>query len=668
MRRHAISSVRPHRAKRRDGVVRWCRDRFVHPGVGVLSMLIALALGSCTTPTSSDNNQNTNGNGDTGNCPPPVEISQNITGDTTWPDVASDPSCVDYLVHVNIVDDQYNLNIDAGVVMEFDAHTGLRINGDALLYANGDPDRPIVLTGASKTRGSWYGVTFVDSDHYSLNALRYVTIEYAGEDDNSPGHISAGLRLAESAGHSAATIQYSTVRQSSGYGVYVSRTSRIGTAGSLEFMGNTLTENKLGPAYVFASSLPGMDVSGSNPPSAFTGNDFDEIDVEPDKALGVLHGDLPYVAATWQNLGVPYHILQVADHDAFQVGDGDMTLGPGVFLKFDPDMALIVNGTGSLHAAGTEGASVYFTAEAGAPERGAWAGVAFEDTENAKNSLEYTTIEYGGSRRIGISSDQPADLTITENSSTVTQAKLSHVTLRESAGYGLYQRFGTSMPTFTGNAFTSNALGPARVDISVAHMLEGSDGSSYTGNDDDRVALNVEQIITQDRTWHDLGVPYHLLEAANAEGFRVEGAKLTLDPGVQVQFDPGMALMVRATTDGIKSNLVAEGTPQKPIVLQAASDPWKGIDFNDADGSFANATINGAGSKQFSGVQTAGAVAITTVLAGPPDSYVVFGASSTTDVNYGIVFGLGDTYSDCGLGQVYIPPPDTPSDHCRPPG
>src|SRR5690606_25390684 len=71
--------------------------------------------------------------------------------------------------------------IDAGVVIAFESDAGLRLGkyGNGKIQMNGTADKPIILTGTQKVKGSWRGVQ-ISSDN-PANQMSYVTIEYAGQ-------------------------------------------------------------------------------------------------------------------------------------------------------------------------------------------------------------------------------------------------------------------------------------------------------------------------------------------------------------------------------------------------------------------------------------------------------------------------------------------------------
>src|SRR5690606_22611761 len=71
--------------------------------------------------------------------------------------------------------------IDAGVVIEFENEAGLILGkyGNGKIQMNGTAEKPIILTGVQKDKGSWRGVQI--SSNNPANQMNYVTVEYAGQ-------------------------------------------------------------------------------------------------------------------------------------------------------------------------------------------------------------------------------------------------------------------------------------------------------------------------------------------------------------------------------------------------------------------------------------------------------------------------------------------------------
>src|SRR5690606_33091905 len=118
---------------------------------------------------------------------PPVGTNLPITLDCDYfnenPDVhlTDDPNApVDYIVTCDPMTSG-DFIIDAGVVIAFESDAGLRLGkyADGKIQMNGTVDKPIILTGTQKDKGSWRGIQ-ISSDN-PANRMGYVTVEYAGQ-------------------------------------------------------------------------------------------------------------------------------------------------------------------------------------------------------------------------------------------------------------------------------------------------------------------------------------------------------------------------------------------------------------------------------------------------------------------------------------------------------
>jgi len=83
--------------------------------------------------------------------------------------------------------------IDAGVVIAFESNAGLRLGkyGNGKIQMNGTADKPIILTGTQKDKGTWRGIQ-ISSDN-PANQMSYVTIEYAGQEGRNGWALQGSL-------------------------------------------------------------------------------------------------------------------------------------------------------------------------------------------------------------------------------------------------------------------------------------------------------------------------------------------------------------------------------------------------------------------------------------------------------------------------------------------
>lgn len=564
-------------------------------------------------------------------CPAPRPVTANLSEDTTWENWVPDPECFDYVVQADLTLQGELLTIEPGTVVGFEEGRYLRVRIDAGLNAEGTDGEPIRLTGMEAQRGFWWGLAIENTDHPD-NVLAHTTVEYGGGDGITIGGVEpANLRLVQSA---VVRIENSIFRQSAAYGVAIDDGGEV-----LGMVDNTLTENALGPAWVYGTEVPHLNGA------SLTGNDSDVVVVRP---LAISE-DASWPSATYR---VMYHTQQ-----AFTVTAGLLTLSPGSELRFEPEQSMIVTGEAGLSAVGTAEAPIVFSGTEADP--GHWGGLGILSSAHPMNRLDHVVIEYGGGLDIGGTQSERANLVLT-HAGDPSVVPISNTTLRGSAGYGLFVRAGTGLEGFTGNVLTENAAGPAYVEAPVVGDLSAA--STFSGNSVDELSVRTGtgMNIVEAATWRDLGVPYALTSGGSLQ--TTVNAALTIEPGVEVLVGPGIGISVE---NGGK--LDAVGTQSDRISMTASAGAWQGIQFLNANGSFDYIDISDAGSTKWGQVDEAGAVTI--IATGADVSSTVHFRSEVeiTNSGFALVFSHGNSIAVGCPGPLYIPPPDEVADHCKPP-
>ncbi len=510
------------------------------------------------------------------------------------------------------------LTLAPGAKLVFSSETALLIAAAQSLQAIGTQDEPIILTGALPVRGFWKGLTLTGTTVASQ--LDYVIVEYGG--DTKADTAAAGIKLTADSRGVRASISHTTMRESEGYGLFLAGSAVVPT-----FVGNVMTKNTLGPANVDAELVGRLDST-----STFTGNDKDEI---------VVRASRLETSATWDNLGVPYHLKS----DLASIGSATLTLKPGVRLIMAPEAALTISGTAALIAEGTAEKPVVFTGET--QTRGAWEGITI-DTNNASNLLRHTIVEYAGNT----SSDVNAAAVKAMADSRGVQLKLDHLTVRQSQGWGLRLGGSAIVPVFTSNVFTQNALGPAMIDSNVAHVL--SLDSTYTGNDVDKVLVDA-QWVSSTVTWRAIPVPYVINDPVRPQ------AVWTLEPGVTLEMMPMTSIRV----DGDAAGFRAVGTAAKPITITGTNKTrgsWDGIDFDT--------TLNSANALEHCVIKYGGGgsrLGWSGMIFAHADSHGVRVSVTNSTIQHSGVWGIymgssqtgavmGNTYADNAMGDFFHEP------------
>ncbi len=114
--------------------------------------------------------------------------------------------------------------------------------------------------------------------------------------------------------------------------------------------------------------------------------------------------------------------------------------------------------------------------------------------------------------------------------------------------------------------------------------LSGIRGNTYSGNTIQKIEVKPE-LITRDVTWHDPGIPYLLTGDLTVAGEDSLAPVLTIQPGVEVQFDRYCQLTVGSSSVLSPGGLMVNGTEFNPVLFtQNDTYPlnpgeWKGISF-----------------------------------------------------------------------------------------
>lgn len=279
-----------------------------------------------------------------------------------------------------------------------------------------------------------------------------------------------------------------------------------------------------------------------------------------------------------------YHVSQTP-----VIGDGvTLLLEPGVQMHFAAGTGLEFVQGQTLVAHGTPAEPILLTGDVA--QRGFWKGLRFESTDNATGRLEYVTVEYAGSTTADNDPDSAA-IKLTSDSRPVHMS-LSHVTLRESQGWGLWVADSAWM-MFESNTLTANTLGPVSIGSSAAGLLDAK--SSYKGNDVDLVRVRSNRLDTNP-AWHSLDVPYLIAGTMHVD------VPWYLAPGTEFVMGAGATIWVMGDTAAFN----AVGTAAAPIVI-AGLDPtpgsWNAIIFDGSNNTdnhldFVTVRHGGGGTEQ----------------------------------------------------------------------
>jgi len=321
----------------------------------------------------------------------------------------------------------------------------------------------------------------------------------------------------------------------------------------------------------------------------------------------------------------------------------------GCTLEFGSYYGLIIghdsnsNYPGALIANGTEPNPITFTSASGSPSSGDWDGIYFANySADATCLLNYCIIEYGGYfsneniycnyssptiTNCDISRSSGSGIYCNQANPIITGSGIHHNTsygiycnsnsnptisgssVTHNSSYGIYV-YGSSAPTISGcdisnngnmgiyvnsagddptisgNTINNNSSYPLRC---YAGHVGNSTGNSFSGNTYQQIYVYGETI-TEDATWENQGIPYYVSSASHIYVQGTDGGDgittLTLNPGVELDFDSVFLWIGHNSNPAYNGALVADGTGPEPIIFTSnsatpAAGDWYGIYFAD---------------------------------------------------------------------------------------
>jgi hypothetical protein len=428
------------------------------------------------------------------------------------------------------------LSIDPGVRLVFSESVRLEVEDDGVLLAVGTQAEPITFTAAIQAAGYWDGIGI---NSVATSELEHVIVEYAGGPSSfNPANVTLKY------GGSLSLIN-SILRHGGGFGIAIFNLT--GTELS-SFSGNVVTLNEDAPLNITADLIGDLDSDNS-----FTGNitnnggDKDYIQVLANASTAEITRN-----QTWHNFGVDYHM----PNNRTEIGAA-LTLSPGVTLVFPADAMLEVETEGTLNAVGTSDQPITFTGEQATP--GYWHGIQFT-FNHTNNIMEHTVVEYGGG---GGNAEANVGVFGVDGMLTIRDSVLRHSSL-----HGFYFDQGITL-TMQNVTSTGNER-PGRLDFYSLGLLDN--GSSYSGNNDDRVlVVNTNTNTASEMTIPKLDVPYYFNRTTTTHVPMV----LTIESGVEIQFNSDGGFVIDDS-----GAINALGTEDEPIIFTGAVKTkgyWSGI-------------------------------------------------------------------------------------------
>lgn len=351
------------------------------------------------------------------------------------------------------------LEVEPCAVVRLGARANIDAVGTGRVVARGTADAPILFEAidpeapwANLSTGGFVGVWggFLD--------LAHVTLVDAGGDDFFPGAIYLADNDVGDVPVERARVQDVLVDGSRSYGVSAID-GAVFSADSANLTVRGAASSPVYTDYLLAGHIPPGDY-GDNEHVIRLANGY--FAVQP--------------TLVFRDRGVPYELGDPSDGlDAYSisvtssaVGEPvNMTIEPGVELRFGAGQSLTIGDGAALDARGTADAPIVLTSSAEAPQAGDWYGVVFDGAPGAGTALEHVEIAYAG-QSLGFGSwshcaatdivdgDEGAALVFTAEpaSGVVTSS-----TIRASASHGINRAWaGAAVDLAIGNTFEDVAL------------------------------------------------------------------------------------------------------------------------------------------------------------------------------------------------------------------
>jgi hypothetical protein len=366
-------------------------------------------------------------------------------------------ACSPYTITDNIDVDGSNavLTIEPGVRLNFEQSIGINIgpSGAGKLVAVGTAQSPIIFTSAASTPsdGDWSNIYFW-AGTMGGSQIAYAKVDYCG----AGGY---GCIVGFDVKPSRVTLDHLTIAH---VGASANAITEFNADSNFVITNSTLGAS----AHRYAISVQAQSFAGIGAGNVFT-----------DGAIIELGGGTVTATTSWLDPGTAVAVTGGLSVDGS--GTPVLTLGPGITLKFDADIALSVgiSSSGKLVMAGTATKPVVLTSLSTSPSPGDWKGV--QVWGGGKAAISYADISYAGSA--GTTS---GEITLGDGNST-SQLSVDHTSLTYSLGYGIYlpctASTGTPLAQVTidaTNTYAHNAVDSANANTKETNVGPGLDNSA----------------------------------------------------------------------------------------------------------------------------------------------------------------------------------------------
>lgn len=512
---------------------------------------------------------------------PGTQLAGNLNAITTFTQAASP-----YWATSDISFTSGTHTFQPGATILFLPETGLTV-GQANVVCSGTAVDSVKFLYFTNEMGQWDGIYFdPNSDNGVSSQFTYTVIGNAGfgsynanlycNQTNEPLLTRCNLRYADGNGirlnsahinvnlcvlkgnlengiyleNSNPTLTGTTISSNTGAGVFLTSSASEPT-----YSTTTISSNGYGMRY----PSPNFTILPPNGSPTMTGNTHNGIAIDG--------GDVTSSSKVWNSISYPYillgtvRIMQYASYVR-------LTIEPGNTIKALTGVQIQIGASshgGELYAIGTLDSLITFTSHNGLA--GGWNGIwytEFSDNWGTPSSvMDYCVIEKGNDYNF-----------LSESTSHPT---INHSIIQNALVDGV--RNSASTNTIQNTQFLNNGRYPyyfLNPDANPVHT-----GNTYTGNAINRIALAGGQY-PWNRTLTNDNIPYLALNDIIMAQYAGH-SKLTLDPGVIIEFEAGKKLQL-GNPGSWGGDLLAEGTAGNQIIFRpynGIAGGWEGIYFTD---------------------------------------------------------------------------------------
>lgn len=502
-----------------------------------------------------------------------IIVDEDINSDTVWEDIFNDPNRADYRIEANI-DVNALLSIAPGVVVEVQQGLELLVTASGGIIADGSSSKPIKFTSENVAASfKWAGVGIYSSDQ--RNKLNFVTIEHGGSEafeyvyNGISGYVAANLTVDENA---KISITNSAFLDSKEAGILVQAGGEL-----IAFEANILADNE-----TYAMLIDPLVVEEIDNTTAFNNNGTNGV--------AFFNGTLSTgTDHTWNELQAGSSIYGVGN----LVVEDLLTFNPGVSLLMSLDKTIKINTDGGLISEGTEDNRISISS-AGAASGLYWGGLSFYSSD-ARNSIEYTDISYGGGVDAdyiynGISNYVRANVYVDDNASVT----INNSTISASDEFGLVINDLGEIVSFENNTLEENASDAVLSNPNSLYTFSGT--NTFNGNGSNSIKIfsgDLESAGT--------------IPALDASGFYLINGGINILSNVQIEegarFEVKEDIFIDVEATG---SLIAIGTESENIIFTTADLAggryWGGIRFYSSStlNEFDHVTVSyGGGANSF---------------------------------------------------------------------